>query len=68
MKSMTNNYVKTNNAKAHSTPHNELNHWFRIWGIIGERREPVTPVRTAPSVRLRRTLVNRSVVKGLKSR
>lgn len=48
MKSMTNNYVKTNNAKAHSTPHNELNHWFRIWGIIGERREPVTPVRTAP--------------------
>ncbi len=27
--------------KYHRIDHQEVNRWFRVWGIIGERRPPV---------------------------
>ena len=48
---MTNYYVK-NAPKTvrrwHSMKHEEMNRWFKIWGIIGERRQQAPVVRLAP--------------------
>ncbi len=45
---MTNNYVSNINGKLRKPmPMNEINHWFRIWGIIGKRRQ--THIKMVPS-------------------
>jgi hypothetical protein len=48
MSTMTKNYVKRMNSRRHTITHEELNHWFLIWGIIGERRQRVALVRHVP--------------------
>ena len=43
---MTNRYVRSapkTLMKWHSMEHEEMNRWFRIWGIIGQRRQ-INPV------------------------
>jgi len=30
---------KAGGNKFHNIPHLEVNHWFRTWGIIGEKRD-----------------------------
>ena len=36
---MTTNYVPNTNGKARKVMSlDEINHWFRVWGILGERR------------------------------
>jgi len=34
-------YIKGSKTaqRFHNMPHLEVNHWFRLWGVIGEKRD-----------------------------